>query len=300
MKKRTKILLALTMLVLITGFAAISFAGSNSGKNSPSEKPKEIMTPPEPGRSEYSLGDVDCNGKINSADARLALRMAVGLEILGAEQIAAADVDEDCKITAADARLILRAAVGLENFSEIDAIMREMSVREKVGQLFIVYPESLNFGSSKWEAVTDFTDAMSGALLNYPCGGVIMFGNNIVSPSQITRFNEKLLGASKIPLFICVDEEGGQVARLANNPAFGLPKYGSAAQVGAGGNPADAREMGSVIGGYLKKYGFNMDFAPVADVFTNPNNTVIGNRAFSSDAQSVASFASALDRKSVV
>ena len=90
-----------------------------------------------------------------------------------------------------------------------------------------------------------------------------------------------------------VDEEGGSVARLANASGFDLPQYQSAQAVGTTGDPANARAMGQIVGGYLKTYGLNLDFAPVADVNTNPANTVIGNRAFSSDpavaAQMVAS-----------
>lgn len=75
---------------------------------------------------------------------------------------------------------------------------------------------------------------------------------------------------------------------MANNAAFDLPQYESAAAVGTSGNPEDARAMGRTIGGYLKEYGFNLDFAPVADVNTNPDNPVIGTRAFSSEPQTAA------------
>ncbi len=70
----------------------------------------------------------------------------------------------------------------------------------------------------------------------------------------------------------------------------------SAAAVGASGNPADAENMGRTIGGYLADYGFTVDFAPVADVYTNPANTVIGSRAFSADANTAAAMAGACAR----
>lgn len=94
-------------------------------------------------------------------------------------------------------------------------------------------------------------------------------------------------------MFITVDEEGGIVARLANHEAFDLPKYENAAAVGSSGNTEDAKEMGKTIGNYLASYGFNMDFAPDADVNTNPDNPIIGTRAFSSDAQTAASMVGA-------
>lgn len=119
-------------------------------------------------------------------------------------------------------------------------------------------------------------------------GGVVIFGKNLESPQQITQFLDDLQQASDTPLFTAIDEEGGLVARLANNAAFDLPQYESAAAVGTSGNPEDARAMGRTIGGYLKEYGFNLDFAPVADVNTNPDNPVIGTRAFSSEPQTAA------------
>lgn len=103
----------------------------------------------------------------------------------------------------------------------------------------------------------------------------------------------KLL-SSAVCMLLSVDEEGGAVSRLANHAAFDLSAYESAAAVGATGDAAAAKSMGSTIGAYLKEYGFNMDFAPDADVNTNPDNPVIGKRAFSSDAAIAAQMAGAM------
>ncbi len=170
-----------------------------------------------------------------------------------------------------------------------------LTLEQKVGQLFIVRPDALDPSQESDQAndadedgVTEVTDTMKEMLAKYPVGGVCQFGKNIIDPDQIIRFNQDLQSVSEIPMFIAVDEEGGLVARLANNDAFDLPKYESAAAVGASDDAADALEMGQTIGSYLKKYGFNLDFAPDADVNTNPDNPVIGTRAFSSDAQTAA------------
>lgn len=175
-----------------------------------------------------------------------------------------------------------------------------LTLEQKVGQLFIVRPDALDLTLSqetiddpRADGVTQVTDAMRETLQQYPVGGICQFGKNIESPSQLARFNKDLQAASATPLFITVDEEGGMVARLANNDAFDLPRYASAAAVGALGNPENARAMGQTIGGYLKTYGFNMDFAPDADVNTNPDNPIIGERAFSSDAATAAQMAAA-------
>lgn len=121
----------------------------------------------------------------------------------------------------------------------------------------------------------------------------MVFRQNVKSPEQLKKLLADFQAASGTSLLTAVDEEGGSVARLANASGFDLPQYQSAQAVGTTGDPANARAMGQIIGGYLKTYGLNLDFAPVADVNTNSANTVIGNRAFSSDpavaAQMVAS-----------
>lgn len=170
-----------------------------------------------------------------------------------------------------------------------------LTLEQKVGQLFIVRPDALDpsqesdqINDADEDGVTEVTDTMKEMLAKYPVGGVCQFGKNITDPDQIIRFNQDLQSISEIPMFIVVDEEGGRVARLANNDTFDLPKYESAAAVGTSGDTSNALEMGQTIGSYLKKYGFNLDFAPDADVNTNPDNPVIGTRAFSSDAQTAA------------
>ena len=169
-----------------------------------------------------------------------------------------------------------------------------LTLEEKVGQLFIIRPDSLDLtleqeqiNDAKADGVTVLTDAMRQTLQQYPVGGVCFFGKNIVDPDQLKTFIADLQAASATPLFISVDEEGGAIARLANHEGFDLPQYESAAAVGAQGTEA-AYDMGRTIGGYLQAYGFNMDFAPDADVNTNPDNPIIGTRAFSADAGEAA------------
>ena len=160
----------------------------------------------------------------------------------------------------------------------VQQLLEEMTLEQKVGQLFLVRPDSLDLSQTqdqindaKADGVTELTDAMRQTLAEYPVGGVVIFGKNLESPQQITQFLDDLQQASDTSLFTAIDEEGGLVARLANNAAFDLPQYESAAAVGTSGNPEDARAMGRTIGGYLKEYG-----------------PVIGTRAFSSEPQTAA------------
>lgn len=180
----------------------------------------------------------------------------------------------------------------------LEALLDRMTLREKVGQLFIVRPDALDpslsaeqIDDSGAPGVTALSDAMAETLRQYPVGGIAHFAKNLVSPEQITRLNQELQEASGIPLFLCVDEEGGPVARLANHRTFDLPRYKNAAAIFS---EAEALDMGRAIGSYLAEYGFNLDFAPVADVNTNPDNPVIGTRAFSSDPETAAALASAM------
>ena len=168
-----------------------------------------------------------------------------------------------------------------------EQILSRMTLREKVGQLFIVTPDALTADGS---SPTALLDDMAENLIHYPVGGIIHFSENMVSPEQIREFNRDLQQASSVALFLCVDEEGGSVARLANSRGFDLPVFPSAGSIR---NAAAARNMGSTIGAYLAEFGFNVNFAPVADVNTNPYNPVIGIRAFSADPAAAAAMASA-------
>ncbi len=169
-----------------------------------------------------------------------------------------------------------------------------MTLRQKVGQLFLVRPDALDLTLSQQDiddadagGVTTLTDAMAETLGVYPVGGVVFFGKNIETPQQLRAMTSALQSVSQTGLLIAVDEEGGAVARLADTPGFDLPVYESTAAVGALG-PDAAKAQAAEIAAYLSEYGFNLNFAPVADVSTNPANTVIGTRAFASDAQTAA------------
>ena len=173
----------------------------------------------------------------------------------------------------------------------VEAKLASMTLREKVGQLFLVRPEALDF--DKTSDNKTLTDSMRENLKQYPVSGIVMFRQNITDAGQMTAFMQAFQDASATPMLTAVDEEGGTVARLANHSAFDLPKYENAAAIGATGDPERAKAMGRTIGGYLKPYGFNLDFAPVADVNSNPKNPVIGKRAFSSDPNVAAAMVSA-------
>lgn len=178
--------------------------------------------------------------------------------------------------------------------SYIEDELSKMTLREKIGQMFIVRPESLDT-TIHWTSTTELPQyktqsvntVMTEVNKNYPVGGIILFAHNIDNEAQLSNYVSHIKKLNGFPL-LCIDEEGGRVARIANNPNFNVPKYESMAAIGDTGEPENAYSVANNIGKYLKAYGFDINFAPVADVNTNPDNIVIGTRAFSSDPQIAA------------
>ena len=176
----------------------------------------------------------------------------------------------------------------------VAAKVSSMSLEEKVAQMFIVEPSAIGgYGS-----MTTAGDGLKNAINSRPVGGFIYFKSNLQNPSQTrsmlsatNNFSKNRIG---LPAFLCVDEEGGTVARIANNSAFGVSNVGSMRNIGNSGNTDRAYNAGSTIGGYLKNLGFNVDFAPVADVLTNTGNTDVINRVFGTDTGMVSNMAASV------
>ena len=173
--------------------------------------------------------------------------------------------------------------------AEVEAMLKKMTLREKVGQMFFVRVESLD-PSIEWTTYDDLANLKNQEITmkmrkvnhDYPVGGIILYAWNIEDETQLANIIKQVRSLNGSPL-LCIDEEGGRVSRIANNPNFHVKKYESMAAIGATGDPKNAYECGNTIGTYLKRYDFDIDFAPVADVNTNPDNIIIGPRAFSDD-----------------
>lgn len=177
---------------------------------------------------------------------------------------------------------------------EVEAQLSKMTLREKVGQMFFVRMETLDT-TIHWNAYADLQEnpilevnkTMRDVNSNYPVGGLILYAWNIENEAQLSTLISQIRSLNGNPL-LCIDEEGGRVARIANNPNFNVKKYESMSAIGATGDARNAYECGNTIGTYLKHYGFDIDFAPVADVNTNPENIIIGARAFSDNPEVAA------------
>ena len=167
-------------------------------------------------------------------------------------------------------------------------ILKNMTTEEKVGQLFMVNLELLDDSEGNYYEHLKLTKEMKKNLKKYSVGGVILFTRNISTTEQTTKLIKKLQKNSKVPLFVAVDEEGGAVARIANNDNMRTTKFPTMEEVGKMADKEYAYDMGATIGKEIKELGFNLDFAPVADVKTNELNTEIGNRSFGNDPDLVA------------
>ena len=122
-------------------------------------------------------------------------------------------------------------------------------------------------------------------------GGVILFKRNLVEPEQIFSLNESILRLGKgVPPFVAIDQEGGRVTRLPD-PFTIFPEM---VCVGHHGTVSMAYEVGAIVGRELNVSGFNLNFSPVLDINTNPNNPIIGDRAISDQPEVVATLGRSL------
>lgn len=133
------------------------------------------------------------------------------------------------------------------------------------------------------------SDELSG-LLARGVGGVIFFARNVGAPVEVLELNRELKRVAGRPLLLAVDQEGGPVARLRQ----GFTELPAMRAVGATGSTALAHELGALIGRELRAVGFDMNYAPVLDIDTNPANPVIAARSFGRTPELVTALGLAL------
>lgn len=171
--------------------------------------------------------------------------------------------------------------------------LQSMTPEEKVGQIFIVNLEQLDHRRGDYYEFQKYTKAMKESIKKYHVGGVILFSRNIAKRKQTKALTSSLVSADRTPLFISVDEEGGRVSRIAANKKMKTTLFPSAEEIGKTEDDEYAYEMGRTIGTEIKELGFNVDYAPVADVKTSELNEEIGDRSFGSDPDKVSEYVSA-------
>ncbi len=176
-----------------------------------------------------------------------------------------------------------------------EEILAGMTIEEKIAQLFILTPDALR---GDGDTITVYDDAFAACFNEMPVGGFILMGENLTGAEQtrtlISHIQMQSMERSALPSLICVDEEGGTVARVSGSGLYDVPMTENMADIGAQGSKEEAKQVGITIGTYLRDLGFNVDLAPVADVLTNPDNTVVYDRSFGSDPALVSEMSAAV------
>ncbi len=169
--------------------------------------------------------------------------------------------------------------------SRIREMISRMTPEQKLTQMMIV---GLRSDASNSRTAAELDDNYRVFLQKYDFGGIILFGGNIQDIEQTVKLirdcqTAAMQSENGVPMFICTDQEGGAVSRVG----FGTIGPGNMA-LAAAGDTALTEECADILGQEIASLGFNMDFAPVSDVNSNPNNPVIGVRSFSDDPQLVS------------
>lgn len=155
-------------------------------------------------------------------------------------------------------------------------LLAGMTLDEKIGQMVIA-------GFDGYEV----NENVRSLIRNYHIGGFILYGRNVQNTGQLLALINWLKitnSANKVPIFVSVDEEGGRVSRMPAEFA-NIPSMGAIGKINDSGL---AYRVGNVTADMIRSFGFNMDFAPVLDINSNPNNPIIGDRAFGSTPEIVS------------
>lgn len=168
---------------------------------------------------------------------------------------------------------------------KIDKKISSMTIEEKVGQLLMPFIDTINTDGEKID-FTMVTPEVQEIFDKYKLGGIILFKNNMIDKAQTKKLTEDIQKFSEdIKLLIGTDEEGGIVTRIPRD--IEAP---AARTIGDSKDLNLAFDTAKSIGKDMKSLGLNLDFAPVMDVDTNPENPVIGIRAFSDNPEVVSEF----------
>jgi beta-N-acetylhexosaminidase len=180
--------------------------------------------------------------------------------------------------------------------SAVDELLSEMTLEEKVGQMFVPYmygasidaPDARNIGAAGVATIGEMID-------EFHPGGIIYFGwsNNLNSPGQIAQLSNDIQARATAeggpPMTVSIDQEEGVVVRLPQ-PSTQLP---GAMALGATRSTDHARAAALITARELSAVGINQNYSPIADVNSNAANPVIGVRAFGGDTELVSSLVDA-------
>ncbi len=169
----------------------------------------------------------------------------------------------------------------------VNKAIEVMPLEDKVAGLFVVTPEAITGVNAAVQA----GEGTQQALAEHRVGGLVYFSKNMQSEEQLKQMIDNTVLYSSYPLFIAVDEEGGSVSRVADaGIADGVD---SAQEIAASGNTDNAYQAGVTVGTYLSGLGFNLDFAPVADI-ANVEGSSMKDRTYGADAAAAAPYVTSM------
>ncbi|MCJ7840107.1 beta-N-acetylhexosaminidase [Lederbergia sp. NSJ-179] len=160
-----------------------------------------------------------------------------------------------------------------ENISEQ---LKAMNLREKVGQMI--------FAGVSGTVMDQETEEF---IRTHQVGGMIFYAENLQNTKQMITLLNDIKAANEqnpFPLLLGVDQEGGRISRFPDE----VMKLPTNEEIGVINQPTFSYEIGQLLGEQVKAFGFNLDFAPVLDINSNPNNPVINDRSFGNDAKVVS------------
>lgn len=168
---------------------------------------------------------------------------------------------------------------------KVDKQMLSMTLDEKIAQMLVIYYLS-----------PTVDDDLLNVIKTYSPGGFILMTDNYSTFDETKKFIDTLNENSKIPMIISTDEEGGLVQRLKALTDVEVTDIPPMYDVGKTGDISKAKEVAKVLAEELRTLGINVTYAPDADIWTNPDNTVIGDRAFGNDPKTVSNMAIAFNQ----
>lgn len=161
--------------------------------------------------------------------------------------------------------------------TRVEETISNMTLDEKIGQMITISYRKDSMDST-----------LKSALEEVKPGGFILFAENMSSYDGTIKLVKEIKATSTIPMFISIDEEGGRVQRLRSLKGVDVTDVPNMYDVGEKNDLDLTYQIGKLIAEELRVIGVNMDYAPDIDVFSNPNNTVIGKRSFGRDKELVA------------
>lgn len=178
--------------------------------------------------------------------------------------------------------LFTKPVYATEQIYDIEETLNSLTLHEKICQMFIMYQYRMpNIEDGDYLSPTETGLSLKKSLEEYPIGGILYDSSSMKSHQQLTELLSTANSYSKVPLIFSVDEEGGRVARIGLTIGYTRGSVLNAMGTYSSQGTQVAYDNARFIGLNIRDHGFNLDFAPVADTDSNPNNTVIGTRAYS-------------------